>query len=192
MSIPIANFDSVIFLLEINLQCKVINRSAIKLREYADYWIDLNSGIDNGTSAAPIDIIAVCTACLSAAASIRKLLFHGDRKGVTRIRCDKLMALLGNPLLPTLSSAMVRNSWEHLDERLDALLSAKTYDSFSEIHVAVKAPDSSTFVLRCFDPVKMEIRYGGDVIALEPCINEAKELSDLVSSAFQRLNSKPH
>ena len=191
MPIPNTNFAAVMLLSEIDLQCKVIERSAAQLHEYAAYWIALGQGIDNGKSAAPIDIVAACAACLSAATSIRRLLFPCDRKDkVILKRCDTLTGLLGNPSLPILSSAKVRNSWEHLDERLDTLLSTKTYGSFSPIHVAAKPPDASTFVLRHFDPVKMEIRYGSDVIALEPCINESKELSALVNAAFKRLKSE--
>lgn len=192
MSISNENYDAVILLTEIHLQCKLIERSAEKLHEYAAHWIALEQGIDNGKKATPIDIVAACVTCLSAAASIRSLLFVGDRKGkkvsVIQKRCNAIMALLGQPKFPILSSNIVRNSWEHLDERLDELLSERTFRSLSDFYVSAQPPNTNTFVLRQFDPVNMEIRFGNDAIALEPCINEAKELLVLVNAALKRLH----
>lgn len=193
MPIPSTNFSAVMLLCEIDLQCKTIARAGERLRECAQHWVALSQGIDDGKTAPPIDIVAWCSVCLSASASIRRLLSLAGRRrkkaSVIRIRkrCETLMDALGNPDIPVMLSAVVRNSWEHLDERLDELLSTQSFKSFSEIHVAVKPPDTQTFVLRHFDPVKLEIKHCQDAIPLEPLIAEAGELSRRISEAFNRL-----
>ncbi|MET7013498.1 hypothetical protein [Uliginosibacterium flavum] len=194
MSIQSSNFAAMLLLSEINLQCHTIARAAEKLHESAEHWITLGKGIDDQKKAPPIEIVMWCSACLSAAVAIRRLLFlNGQKnKSVVKKRCKALMDILGNPLLPILSSAEVRNSWEHLDERLDDLLSSSphVFTAITPIHVEVKQPDPKVFVLRHFDPLCMEIKYGPDTIPLVPLANEVKELSGFVAVAFKRLQSQ--
>ena len=191
MPIPSSNFSAVIRLSEVHLNCKLIERTGGRLRKAADHWIAIDKGYDDGNVAQPIDIISMCSVCLSSSAAISKMLLLGNRKSCnkTRIlkRCNELMALLGTPDLPVMRFLAVRNSWEHLDERLDAVLESKTLRSVSEIHVAVKQPDSATLVLRHFDPVAFHIKYGCDSINLMALIEEARDLSVRVNNAFKSL-----
>lgn len=194
MPISSSNFPAIILLIEVNLNCKLIERTASQLRKAAEHWIALDRGIDDGNSAHPIDIISMCAVCLSSSAAISKMLLLGKRKDnkATRIlkRCNRLMALLGAPDLPVMRSLAVRNSWEHLDERLDEMLESKTLHSVSEIHVAVKQPDTATLVLRHFDPVAFQIKYGPDAINLMELIEEARDLSVRVDNAFKHLQTE--
>ena len=196
MPIPSANLPIVILLSELDLQCKMIVRAAERLREAAAHWIALDQCIDDGKTAPPIDIVGTCTICLSSAAAISRLLFLGDRTGArsARIpkRCHTLMLLLGNPSLIAVQALAVRNSWEHLDERLDEVLSSRAYNGFSEIHVAVKPPDAGTFVNRHFDPVNFEIKHGPDSVALQPLIDECLTLVARVADAYKVLQVKLH
>ena len=193
MPIASANFPAIILLCEVDLNCKLIARAANKLNEAAEHWIALDKCIDDGKTAPPIDIITNCAVCLSSAAAIAKMLLVGDRKGKKAIRiakrCGELMALLGDPVLVVTRSLAVRNSWEHLDERLDELLVMSSCRSVSEVHVAVKPLDSATFVLRRFDPIAMQIKYGPDAVPLNTLIEEAKDLSNRVNSAFKKLQT---
>ena len=172
----------------------MIVRTVERLRECAQHWILLDQGIDDGKTEPPIEIFALCTVCLSAAASIHKTLFVGKRTGkkTSRIqkRCDALMKVLENPELPTINSIIVRNDWEHIDERLDELLSAKSHKSYSQLHVAAKPPNANTFALRYYDPKLLEIKYGSNTICLELLIKEARELSANVNNAFKRLETE--
>lgn len=197
MPIPSNNFPAVILLSEIDLQCKLITRNGVRLQKSAQHWIEIDKGVDDGKKAPLIDIIAYCSICLSAAASIYKHLFVGARtsKKIVPIifkRCTELMRLLENPNLPVISSIAVRNSWEHMDERLDTWLSTRTCGaSCAEIHVSVKPPKDGVFVLRHFDPVLMEIKHGEDEsIALQPLIAEAEKLSQLIDNAFKKLKNE--
>lgn len=130
MPIPNTRFNDVVLLCEIDLNCKIIARSAAKLEIAARHWINLTQGVDGGDRAPPIDIVTDCLSCLSAAAAVSRMLFLGKRTGKNRNRikqrCERLTKLLGNPQISALDSLGVRNSWEHLDERLDDLLESNT------------------------------------------------------------------
>src|SRR5207244_1291781 len=71
------------------------------------------------------DIMIDCTAFLSAAAVISKMLFSGGRRNTKIVRrCERLRQLLGirQHDLPLLRNLAIRNAFEHVDERLDSLL----------------------------------------------------------------------
>lgn len=193
MPIHSSNFNTVILLCEVDLNCKIIVRNTEKLRVAAKHWLDLSKGIDDGGKAPPIDIVTSCFACLTAAAAIARLLYLGNRTGkkAARIkqRCDRLMCELGNPSISALNSIGVRNSWEHLDERLDDLLESQTCRSHSEIHVSPTPPGQGTFVSRHFDPNTLEIKFAGEVFSLGPVAEEALLLSSRVNAALMRMNS---
>lgn len=187
------NFNTAILLCEVDLNCKIILRNIEKLKVAAKHWIDLSKGIDDGGKALPIDIVTDCFACLTAAAAIVRLLYIGDRRGnkAARIqqRCNRLMHELGNPSISALKSIGVRNSWEHLDERLDEYLATQTCRSHSEIHISPNPPEHRTFVSRHFDPNTLEIKFAGDVFSLGPVAEEAILLSERVNAALVRMNS---
>lgn len=193
MPIPSSKFGTVILLCEVDLNSKIILRSTEKLRVAAKHWIDLSKGIDDGSKAPPIDIVTDCFACLTAAAAISRLLHIGKRTGkkADRIkqRCNLLMNELGNPSISALNLLGVRNSWEHLDERLDDLLESQTCRSHSEIHVSPTPPSQGTFVSRHFDPNALEIKFAGDVFSLGPIAEEAILLSERVDLALKRMSA---
>jgi hypothetical protein len=193
MPIPSSNFSAVILLSEVDLNCKLIARAAEQLREAAKHWIALDKGVDDGGTAPPIDIISMCAVCLSSSAAIAKMLLLGDRKGKRSIRiakrCNALMTLLGTPALSVTRSLSVRNSWEHLDERLDDVLESNACRSVSEVHVSARQPDTTTLVLRHFDPVAFHIKYGPETVPLLELIDEAKDLSARVNDAFKHLQT---
>lgn len=196
MPIPSANLPAAILLSELDLQCKIILRAAPQLQQAAAHWKCIDQGIDDGTTAPPIDIISTCTVVLSSAAAISRLLFVGKRNGKEAVRIDKrcktLMALLKQPTLSAIRTLAVRNSWEHLDERLDDVLAAHTYRSFAEIHVAVTPPDPRTFVSRHFDPTSLAVRHGPDSTDLQPLITECTDLVTRIQLAFNTLQSELH
>lgn len=184
------NFPAIVFLHEIELQCGLITHAEVRLRMYAAHWVALDQGTDDGMIATPVDIVATCTVCLSAAASISKLLFVGKRAGkkasLIRTRCSSLITLLGNPKLPVIESIVVRNAWEHLDERLDDLLSPLTLDCYLPIHVSATPPADADHAMRHFDPIRMEIKHWQDTVSLALLIEEAKGLLLRISNLSTR------
>lgn len=191
--IPSYNFGAVLFLSELGLQCHLFNRSIQRLERAADHWKKLILGIDDGETAPPLEIAADCTVCLSAMAAVRRILrpSRSARVAVKR-RSEALLNLLGNPALHNVTSVKVRNSWEHLDERLDDILSMRVpgQGSVSELHVSPKPPDARTIVMRRFDPTEFTIHFANDAISLIPCVDEMKELSGLIDNAYVRLQTE--
>lgn len=194
MTIRSSNFPALMHLLSADLSCRHIASSSDRLKAAASHWKAINQGVDDGLSYPPIDIAADCTLLLTSAAAVSRSLFLGDRKGKrahkAATRSTALITLLGNPQLSTLQSLAVRNSWEHIDERLDDLLSERVYTSYSEIHVQVQAPKVGTFALRIFDPVNLEIGYGPDRISMVTLCTEAIEVRSRVEQAIQTLNTR--
>jgi hypothetical protein len=191
MPIASGNFGAVLFLLEIGLQCHLFNRSIKRLELAADHWIKLDKGIDDGGSAPPLEIVADCTVCLSAMAAIRRILQPSDRSGErAKRRSEALMKLLNHPRFPNLTSMAVRNSWEHLDERMDEMLATRTTGPVSELYVSPKPPSDDAIVMRRFDPIGFTIYFAKDSISIKPCIAEIDELTKLVSQAYKRLHTE--
>ena len=193
MPIPSTNFGAVLFLSELGLQIHLFERSMRRLTRAAQHWVDLESGIDDGEKAPPLEIVADCSVCLSAMAAVRRVLYPaaGASAAVKR-RSDALLGVLGNPTLASVVAVGVRNSWEHLDERLDAYLvnHATGKRSVSEVHVSAAAPSAGTIALRRFDPVDLAIHYADQRIALRPCAEEIADLSARIHQAYIRLQSE--
>jgi len=141
--------------------------------------------IDDGKKAPPIDIVATCTIALFAVASIKRLLDpcgRNDRRVIKR--CANLRRLLGAPLMPTISSLSVRDSWEHADERLEALL-RKRQRGVAISGICVSAdPPSDGVVLRRFDPVGFTIHYLDDSIPLNLAVVEADLIDERIKEAW--------
>jgi hypothetical protein len=185
MPIPSENFNAVIFLSELGLQCQLFERSIKKLEIGAEHWINISKCIDDGATFSPLEIIAECTICLSAMSAIRRIIFP---KGKSKPRGETLYNLLNKPILKYVRSTNVRNSWEHHDERLENILSRRVIGSaFSEIHVHPNAPKENETVLRRFDPLTLSIHFTGDIVELKPCITEIQHLKKEINEAFARL-----
>ncbi|MEW6658215.1 MAG: hypothetical protein AB1424_06120 [Thermodesulfobacteriota bacterium] len=190
MTIPGSNFCAVMFLIEIHIQCMLVERYADKLEQGAQHWIKLEGGEDFDGEAAPIDILAWCTVCLAAMAAIRRLVVAGESNPRANRRRVALKNLLGDPELPCLSSALVRNSWEHLDDRLDRILPSLTQGTLSHIHVAATPPKPNAIALKRFDPVNFVVHFVTDAVPLRARIEEVKDLRQRIDRAMVRLQTE--
>ena len=193
MTIKGESVGTVHLLLELNLHQQLVARAMHKLRQAATHWKLVEQGIDDAKTFPPLDIILICVSCLSSAASIQRLLTIGKRNGPkakkTLARCTALMGFLGQPALPTILSVKVRNSWEHMDERLDDILERDLFTSITRIHVSHKSPAPDTLVLRHFDPHNFEIKFADAPISLADMENEIFILDNCISTAFKKLNN---
>lgn len=190
MPIPSHNFEAVLFLSELGLQLHLFGRSVSRLERAAEHWRALESGIDDGQVAPPIDIVADCTVCLASLAAVRRVLRPSQSAPKTaRTRATAINGLLGQPPLTHVTSVSVRNAWEHLDERLDDLLARRTPGSGSvtEIHVSCKPPSPNTIVLRQFDPTQFTIHFGSSVVPLKECVVEMDDLQKRIDHAYVKL-----
>ena len=171
----------------------LFDRALASLKIASRHWIDLCNGIDDGERFPPIDIVAQCTICLSSLTAIRNFLFDcGRRKSAIRKRCVSLRNLLGDPSLPHISSSDVRNSWEHLDERMDELLPSVRNHSISPIYVHTKNPEPNELALKRFDPKDISIWFLDKRIPLLECESEIQLVIERVKQGFIRLQSEHH
>lgn len=174
-AISAEHFATIILLEELELQCRLAESSIARLRSAADAWKSNTPGVGR-----PVDIVADCIVCLSAAASIYRLLQPGKRTGqrlaITEKRCKALRRALQYPPINEIEKQGTRNSWEHMDERIDAMFIAGQCRSFCAVHVSPRPPSDDTFVHHHFDPVTMEIRHGADSINLDRLAAECANL----------------
>ena len=190
MPIPSAHFDEVVFLYELDINCSLFNRAFASLQVAATHRINLANSIDDGQPGSPILIVEQCTVCLSALAAIRRILAPASTKPRIQERASRMRSLLDEPPLTHVTTVAVRNSWEHIDERLDAVLSerAKHKGPVEQISVSPSAPDPDTFVLRRFDPVTFTIQFAGEATPLLACVEEITELKSRIAKAYLKLN----
>jgi hypothetical protein len=53
--------------------------------------------------------------------------------------------------------------------------------------VSPTPPDAKTTILRRFDPNALAIYFNEDMIALQPCWEEMKQLNEKIEAAYRRL-----
>ncbi|GIU06930.1 hypothetical protein [Shewanella glacialipiscicola] len=189
MPIPKIYFSSVIFLSEISIQCDLYLLAYEKLEKASEHWIAISKSINDGNKFSPLSIISEATVCLSAMSAINRLLYS-SKTSDSKKRCNELQNLLGDIALPNITSKMVRNSWEHHDERIDKeLKNINEPFSLSFIHVSVQPPPDKTLVLKRFNPIEMTISFLSDSIQLTHCKNEVSELKSSINTAFNLLNN---
>jgi hypothetical protein len=119
--------------------------------------------------------------------AIRHQLVAGRRDGVADQRRAILLQFLGNPQLQIVGSPVVRDSWEHLDERLDRLIPPMRSGAISHVYVAAKPPREGTVVLKRFDPVGFAIHFADQAVLLRPAAREIDDLETAVAAAMSRL-----
>lgn len=188
MVISSSNFNTVIYLSDINTQCHLFKRSFEQLEIAAEHWVNISKGIDDGKKFSPLKIISECTVCLSAMSAIKRML-NADKPPAAQKRSFTLFELLGSPSLDNVFSKSVRNSWEHHDERLDRVL--RDYiggKGVSEIYVSATPPKEGTLVLKRFNPNDMSIHFLDNVVELPPCLEEINQLLLAINDTISGLH----
>jgi len=153
-----------IFFVELMTQCALAKHAYSRLAEYARVQLDRDYDTKKARPLTPIEVIADCTVFLSAAGVIAKLLF--PRKPSAAARAVALRRKLGIISLPHLNSTAVRNSFEHIDERLDRVVRDHKGQDVCQIHVARRQPQQAV-VLKRFDPNSVSLCLLGDTLDLK-------------------------
>lgn len=192
MPIPGANAKIVVLLGEVHLQCSLIEASVAKLEQASKHWIAISISLASGPKFPPIEILSWCTSTLASMAALRRFLLDGGTKqsAKSKRRRAALYKLLGEPSLPQISSQLVRNDWEHLDERLDDFLPARNDGAVSHLHVSTRLPGIGVHALHRFDPVSLEIAFLDRRISLVAVRDEARDLLGRVDRAMERLHTE--
>lgn len=183
------NFPAAIYLSELGTQCTLVRRAVGRLQEWAPGWPD-------DASRPLAAVIADLFVALSALAMISKLLLAdrdprkgGGHRAVQRRGRLRELLRIADGQFPWLSSRVVRNNIEHMDERLD-----KYFDGFTGtgtvslvVHVGRPTDKPHHFFPRWLDPDTLECGSVGDMINLAECAREVDILDGLLSSGFERL-----
>ncbi|MDH6017296.1 hypothetical protein [Vibrio splendidus] len=191
MAISSSNFNTVVYLSDINTQCHLFKRSFEQLEIAAEHWINISNGTDDGTKFSPLNIISECTVCLSSMSAIKRMLSADKppKAAKAQQRSITLFELLGKPSLDNVFSKSVRNSWEHHDERLDKVL--RDYQAgrgVSEIYVSANCPKKGTLILKRFNPNDMSIHFLDSVVELKPCLEEINQLHRAINATIKGLH----
>jgi hypothetical protein len=185
-----SNFGVVMLIDELHIQCSLFQRAFSHLEDAADHWIKMSRGEDFDRKVPPLDILNWCTACLAAMSAIRHLLVSGRSDPVANRRREVLREFLGNPKLAHVCSVVVRDAWEHLDERMDSLIPSLTSGSISHVYVSADPPKPDQITLKRFDPVRFAIHFTDQSIPLRPAAEEVQDLRNLLDPALKRLTSE--
>jgi hypothetical protein len=181
------NLPVCLFLMEIQQQCTMAEYSFGKLALASKGWLSSASPEEFQNAAFPMEIFSYCISFLSSAGTISKILFSTQKKTEIQERCKALRTLLEIQNLPAIENLSVRNSFEHLDERLDKCFKNFKKGKIVPFLTTEKAPEPDEFVLKRFDPKNLAISYSNKQIKLVPCMHEIEELSPKVEIAYKKL-----
>jgi len=194
-TIPGHNFPAVVFLLELSLQCSLAKNAFQHLKEGTRGWQNGASEALFKDRATPLELVSRSIVFLSAAAMISKVLFGARNTQEIKDRTSALRKLLSvnKATFPLLSSREVRNSLEHLDERLDNCLKGFTKGAYSfGIHVLETAPKKGMFVPRQIHPRTLIFTAAGQSVDLPACKAEIDALEAKIKTAFSALANAPY
>lgn len=173
--------------MELSLNCKLATRSAERLQVLRTGWLKDCSSIERENAAAPIEIIESCHLFLLSAGVISKILYGSQAD--SKDRACKLRKLMRLPELRHLVHRKVRNSFEHIDERLDRLSKKIKSSTFvSPLMVDDQSPDPTTIVLKRFCPSNMHICFEGDSVDVNGILNEIGVVTNGIANAYAALN----
>ncbi|MCX6144960.1 MAG: hypothetical protein NTZ35_17280 [Ignavibacteriales bacterium] len=182
------NIGSVLFLEELQLQQMVAETAFARLQKAAKSWTQRGFNWAD-EMVPPRDIIIDCGTFLAAAGVVSKILFEGSRKARVAARCSKLRKLLDIEDCPHLRNLSVRNSFEHVDERIDERFSPGIPENYrvTSLSVDAKPPDAGTIVFKRFDPNALSISFGDDTISLAGCMTEMSSVAQKIKGAYLKL-----
>lgn len=155
------------------MQCTLAKSAYKHLAKYCEVVGD-NMGSAEPLPYSPLDIVAQCTLFLSAVATISKILFPAVPKAAERgQRLRRRLQIQDEFLGP--QSRSVRNSFEHIDQRIDALLPQHQNDDVC-FYCIDDQPPKQAVVLKRFDPRARKIEFLQKGIDIESCYSEVLAL----------------
>jgi hypothetical protein len=170
---PVNSGNIVVWLFqrELSLHCDLAKRAADRLQDFGRTLLKDRASLERGDAVAPLDIIETCHMFLLSAGVISKIL--DDTKNGSKKRAEKLRELMRLPPLCHLADRAVRNSFEHIDERLDRLSRQFKDGMFiTPLKVDDQSTDINTIVLKRFRPREMCICFEDDSVDLNAVITE--------------------
>lgn len=167
------NSASELYLWELTIQCDIAELAFKRLQEYSRIQLSKEYSSTTPHPKNPIEVLYDCSTFLSAAGIIAKIL--SAKKGLPADRSNALRSILGIDELKNLCNLAVRNSFEHIDERLDRLLKESPSERFISTHMSSKEPGTG-MILKHFNPNKLTLSYLGEELDLEGCHSEITDI----------------
>lgn len=190
-------FDDTIYLGELDLHINLSRRALIRVREGAKLFNlshDTCPSGDFNRPSPPAEIIRSAHSFLTHAGIISRLLFIGKRSGKTHIktaaRCNRMCDLLDIHASPVLENLSMRNDYEHIDERLDELLSqlaSNSTRSLEDIRVIPGAGRPGTTTLRHYDYITDTLTFLGAAYTLTSIEAEINLVGERINGAYKKL-----
>jgi len=172
---------------ELSLQCDLAERAASRLEKARIGWLREAPREHWNKPTPPINIVEDCHLLLLAAGIVSKILF--GTSPLSKARGARLRELMNLPDLPILSDRAVRNSYEHIDERLDALSDQfPSGVSICPLMVDEDEPAPNTIVLKRFCPRTMRVYFGDQYVELDQLIEELKTIRAGIYTADSALD----
>ncbi len=170
------------------MQCALAKHSYARLLEYARVQMQRDYASKKGRANTPIEVVADCVTFLSAAGVIAKILFPTSTRSRAKIRGPNLRRLLKVPDSLQLNSTLIRNAFEHIDDRIDEVIQKHSGQEIALLHVARPKP-KSPIVMKHFDPDTVSLSFLGKSIALGTYYSEILLVEKLTQAA---LDHRPH
>lgn len=163
-----AGDPDLLYVSELQIQCALAKQAYEHLIEYSRLVGGSNSR-QEPCPYSPLDVISHCVGFLSAVAGISKILFPTNPKALSR--GERLRNRLNLSSLPNTESRTVRNSFEHVDERIDSLAERHQNGDICLVDID-DDPPKETIVLKRLDPKSKTIEFLGQRIDIEACYRE--------------------
>lgn len=183
-------------LLEIKIQCDIAKRIFPRLQEWALLETQQLHTPPGPHPIGSLQVFAECSILLSACSVVSNILFYGHslsevalEKKDPRIqraarRAGELRERLQIPDLPTLRNLAVRNSFEHIDERIDKLIASDPDGPFVWLHTSRHEP-TAPLVLKRFNPNTMTLHYMEEGFDLVACRDELLTVERIAEAALR-------
>jgi hypothetical protein len=126
----------------------------------------------------PLQILSHGVGFLAAAATISKILFPSSGSAA---RGERLRNRLKIDDLPNIRSRAVRNSYEHIDERVDELSPQHLEDDICLIDITSNRTGTAT-VMKRVDPVRATIEFLDEATDVEGCFAEVQAVDNAVKA----------
>jgi hypothetical protein len=133
-------------------------------------------------------------AMVSCAANVSKLLW-GQNGRLAKERAD-MRAILNVPDTSLMRPTVMRNNFEHLDERIDRwyeLPGPRIYvdGNVGPIRSAIRTDGGSESYFRNFDPTTGELSFWGDIVNIHDLARELGQVRDMASQVIADLDRHP-
>lgn len=162
-------------LAELSTQCALAKHAYKHLAVYFSV-VGRREGPEGPLGYSALDILSYGVGFLAAAATVSRILFPPISNAS---RGERLRSRLGIDDLPVIRSRAVRNSFEHIDERIDKLAPHHLGDRICLVDITSDRT-ADALVMKRVDPLRGTIEFLGDSTDVERCFDEIRTVESAV------------